>query len=69
MCLSNAAPFLSGKDLSSRSESDLNCIFGKRPKSVKDQEQVRDMKRRRISVYKTENIQKSLLSLLVCLFK
>ncbi|XP_028997215.1 PIN2/TERF1-interacting telomerase inhibitor 1 isoform X2 [Betta splendens] len=31
--------FTKGKDLSSRSESDLNCIFGKRAKSVKDREQ------------------------------
>lgn len=28
---------LSGKDLSSRSEDDLSCIFGKRQKSVKTQ--------------------------------
>lgn len=33
---------LSGKDLSSRSETDLNCIFGKRAKSAKVQDQVRD---------------------------
>uniref|UniRef100_A0A3B5L8H8 PIN2 (TERF1) interacting telomerase inhibitor 1 n=1 Tax=Xiphophorus couchianus TaxID=32473 RepID=A0A3B5L8H8_9TELE len=32
--------FTKGKDLSSRSETDLNCIFGKRTKSTKDQEQV-----------------------------
>lgn len=46
MCQSNSVfvPFFLGKDLSSRSESDLNCIFGKRAKSAKDQEQVRDMK-------------------------
>ncbi|XP_058470121.1 PIN2/TERF1-interacting telomerase inhibitor 1 [Solea solea] len=31
--------FTKGKDLSSRSETDLNCIFGKRAKSVKEQEQ------------------------------
>ncbi|KAM4713723.1 PIN2/TERF1-interacting telomerase inhibitor 1 [Anableps anableps] len=31
--------FTKGKDLSSRSETDLNCIFGKRTKSTKDQEQ------------------------------
>lgn len=35
--------FYLGKDLSSRSETDLNCIFGKRAKSAKDLEQVRDM--------------------------
>ncbi|XP_014324688.1 PIN2/TERF1-interacting telomerase inhibitor 1 [Xiphophorus maculatus] len=33
--------FTKGKDLSSRSETDLNCIFGKRTKSTKDQEQGR----------------------------
>lgn len=33
---------LSGKDLSSRSETDLNCIFGKRARSAKVQDQVRD---------------------------
>lgn len=33
---------LPGKDLSSRSETDLNCIFGKRAKSAKVQDQVRD---------------------------
>ncbi|KAM6915422.1 PIN2/TERF1-interacting telomerase inhibitor 1 [Xenentodon cancila] len=31
--------FTKGKDLSSRSETDLNCIFGKRGRSNKDQEQ------------------------------
>ncbi|XP_017282739.1 PIN2/TERF1-interacting telomerase inhibitor 1 [Kryptolebias marmoratus] len=31
--------FTKGKDLSSRSETDLNCIFGKRAKSANDQEQ------------------------------
>uniref|UniRef100_A0A3Q2GS21 PIN2 (TERF1) interacting telomerase inhibitor 1 n=1 Tax=Cyprinodon variegatus TaxID=28743 RepID=A0A3Q2GS21_CYPVA len=31
--------FTKGKDLSSRSETDLNCIFGKRARSIKDQEQ------------------------------
>ncbi|XP_026174741.1 PIN2/TERF1-interacting telomerase inhibitor 1 isoform X2 [Mastacembelus armatus] len=31
--------FTKGKDLSSRSETDLNCIFGKRARSTKDQEQ------------------------------
>ncbi|XP_070705296.1 PIN2/TERF1-interacting telomerase inhibitor 1 [Pempheris klunzingeri] len=31
--------FTKGKDLSSRTESDLNCIFGKRGRSAKDQEQ------------------------------
>ncbi|KAK2856296.1 hypothetical protein Q5P01_005031 [Channa striata] len=31
--------FTKGKDLSSRSETDLNCIFGKRSKSAKDQAQ------------------------------
>ncbi|GLD59789.1 PIN2/TERF1-interacting telomerase inhibitor 1, partial [Lates japonicus] len=31
--------FTKGKDLSSRSETDLNCIFGKRARSAKDQEQ------------------------------
>ncbi|KAM9355085.1 PIN2/TERF1-interacting telomerase inhibitor 1 [Pholidichthys leucotaenia] len=31
--------FTKGKDLSSRSETDLNCIFGKRAKSTKVQEQ------------------------------
>ncbi|KAI1897210.1 hypothetical protein AGOR_G00080890 [Albula goreensis] len=31
--------FTKGKDLSSRSETDLNCIFGKRTKSSKDQEE------------------------------
>ncbi|KAG8011256.1 PIN2/TERF1-interacting telomerase inhibitor 1, partial [Nibea albiflora] len=31
--------FTKGKDLSSRTETDLNCIFGKRTKSAKDQEQ------------------------------
>ncbi|XP_037541349.1 PIN2/TERF1-interacting telomerase inhibitor 1 [Nematolebias whitei] len=31
--------FTKGKDLSSRSETDLNCIFGKRTKSANDQEQ------------------------------
>uniref|UniRef100_A0A4W6E228 PIN2 (TERF1) interacting telomerase inhibitor 1 n=1 Tax=Lates calcarifer TaxID=8187 RepID=A0A4W6E228_LATCA len=36
--------FTKGKDLSSRSETDLNCIFGKRARSATDQEQVRDMK-------------------------
>ncbi|XP_013874327.1 PIN2/TERF1-interacting telomerase inhibitor 1 isoform X1 [Austrofundulus limnaeus] len=30
--------FTKGKDLSSRSETDLNCIFGKRAKSANDQE-------------------------------
>uniref|UniRef100_A0A3Q2W2F3 PIN2 (TERF1) interacting telomerase inhibitor 1 n=1 Tax=Haplochromis burtoni TaxID=8153 RepID=A0A3Q2W2F3_HAPBU len=34
--------FTKGKDLSSRSETDLNCIFGKRAKSAKVQDQVRD---------------------------
>ncbi|XP_054875914.1 PIN2/TERF1-interacting telomerase inhibitor 1 [Poeciliopsis prolifica] len=33
--------FTKGKDLSSRSETDLNCIFGKRTKSTKNQEQGR----------------------------
>ncbi|XP_032441370.1 PIN2/TERF1-interacting telomerase inhibitor 1 isoform X2 [Xiphophorus hellerii] len=33
--------FTKGKDLSSRSETDLNCIFGKRTKSTQDQEQGR----------------------------
>ncbi|KAL6096038.1 pinx1 [Pungitius sinensis] len=32
--------FTKGKDLSSRSETDLNCIFGKRGKPAKQQEQV-----------------------------
>ncbi|XP_029966582.1 PIN2/TERF1-interacting telomerase inhibitor 1-like [Salarias fasciatus] len=31
--------FTKGKDLSSRSETDLNCIFGKRAKPPKEQEQ------------------------------
>ncbi|XP_034435792.1 PIN2/TERF1-interacting telomerase inhibitor 1 isoform X2 [Hippoglossus hippoglossus] len=31
--------FTKGKDLSSRSENDLNCIFGKRAQSTKEQEQ------------------------------
>ncbi|XP_060947356.1 PIN2/TERF1-interacting telomerase inhibitor 1 [Limanda limanda] len=31
--------FTKGKDLSSRSENDLNCIFGKRGQSAKEQEQ------------------------------
>ncbi|XP_041831675.1 PIN2/TERF1-interacting telomerase inhibitor 1 [Melanotaenia boesemani] len=31
--------FTKGKDLSSRSETDLNCIFGKRARSATDQEQ------------------------------
>ncbi|KAM8825780.1 PIN2/TERF1-interacting telomerase inhibitor 1 [Synchiropus picturatus] len=31
--------FTKGKDLSSRSETDLNCIFGKRAKSSRDSEQ------------------------------
>ncbi|XP_040920827.1 PIN2/TERF1-interacting telomerase inhibitor 1 isoform X2 [Toxotes jaculatrix] len=31
--------FAKGKDLSSRSETDLNCIFGKRARPAKDQEQ------------------------------
>ncbi|XP_071757623.2 PIN2/TERF1-interacting telomerase inhibitor 1 [Centroberyx gerrardi] len=31
--------FTKGKDLSSRSETDLNCIFGKRAKCAKDQEE------------------------------
>uniref|UniRef100_G3P9N5 PIN2 (TERF1) interacting telomerase inhibitor 1 n=1 Tax=Gasterosteus aculeatus TaxID=69293 RepID=G3P9N5_GASAC len=31
--------FTKGKDLSSRSETDLNCIFGKRGKAAKSQEQ------------------------------
>ncbi|XP_076611718.1 PIN2/TERF1-interacting telomerase inhibitor 1 [Chaetodon auriga] len=31
--------FTKGKDLSSRTETDLNCIFGKRANSAKDQEQ------------------------------
>ncbi|XP_049913609.1 PIN2/TERF1-interacting telomerase inhibitor 1 [Epinephelus moara] len=31
--------FTKGKDLSSRSETDLNCIFGKRGRSANDQEQ------------------------------
>ncbi|XP_036942470.1 PIN2/TERF1-interacting telomerase inhibitor 1 [Acanthopagrus latus] len=31
--------FTKGKDLSSRTETDLNCIFGKRAKSAKEQEQ------------------------------
>ncbi|KAM4522141.1 PIN2/TERF1-interacting telomerase inhibitor 1 isoform 2-T2 [Odontesthes bonariensis] len=31
--------FTKGKDLSSRSETDLNCIFGKRARSAKNQEQ------------------------------
>ncbi|KAM6992063.1 PIN2/TERF1-interacting telomerase inhibitor 1 [Tautogolabrus adspersus] len=31
--------FTKGKDLSSRTETDLNCIFGKRGRSAKDQEQ------------------------------
>uniref|UniRef100_A0A8D3AI89 PIN2 (TERF1) interacting telomerase inhibitor 1 n=1 Tax=Scophthalmus maximus TaxID=52904 RepID=A0A8D3AI89_SCOMX len=31
--------FTKGKDLSSRSETDLNCIFGKRARSAKEQEQ------------------------------
>ncbi|CAN9507400.1 unnamed protein product [Ophioblennius macclurei] len=31
--------FTKGKDLSSRSETDLNCIFGKRAKPTRDQEQ------------------------------
>merc|ERR1739838_870882 len=30
--------FTKGKDLSSRSETDLNCIFGKRSKSAPDQQ-------------------------------
>ncbi|XP_061602511.1 PIN2/TERF1-interacting telomerase inhibitor 1 [Cololabis saira] len=31
--------FTKGKDLSSRSETDLNCIFGKRGRPIKEQEQ------------------------------
>ncbi|XP_035534540.1 PIN2/TERF1-interacting telomerase inhibitor 1 isoform X2 [Morone saxatilis] len=31
--------FTKGKDLSSRTETDLNCIFGKRARSAKEQEQ------------------------------
>lgn len=42
-------PFL-GKDLSSRTETDLNCIFGKRARSAKEQEQVRD-----VTIYVTHN--------------
>ncbi|KAM6081656.1 PIN2/TERF1-interacting telomerase inhibitor 1 isoform 1-T1 [Chlamydotis macqueenii] len=34
--------FAKGKDLSSRSEDDLSCIFGKRQKSMKTQEDVTD---------------------------
>ncbi|XP_054239670.1 PIN2/TERF1-interacting telomerase inhibitor 1 [Indicator indicator] len=36
--------FAKGKDLSSRSEDDLSCIFGKRHKSVKTQEDVPEPK-------------------------
>ncbi|XP_056872891.1 PIN2/TERF1-interacting telomerase inhibitor 1 [Takifugu flavidus] len=32
--------FTKGKDLSSRTETDLNCIFGRRTKPVKEEEQV-----------------------------
>lgn len=32
-----------GKDLSSRTETDLNCIFGKRAKPTKTQEEVRNL--------------------------
>lgn len=31
-----------GKDLSSRTETDLNCIFGRRTKPAKEEEQVRN---------------------------
>ncbi|XP_069706821.1 PIN2/TERF1-interacting telomerase inhibitor 1 isoform X2 [Phaenicophaeus curvirostris] len=34
--------FAKGKDLSSRSEDDLSCIFGKRQKSVKTEEDITD---------------------------
>ncbi|XP_068258744.1 PIN2/TERF1-interacting telomerase inhibitor 1 [Nyctibius grandis] len=34
--------FAKGKDLSSRSEDDLSCIFGKRQKSTKTQEDITD---------------------------
>lgn len=34
--------FAKGKDLSSRSEDDLSCIFGKRQKSMKTQEDITD---------------------------
>uniref|UniRef100_A0A3Q3X5F9 G-patch domain-containing protein n=1 Tax=Mola mola TaxID=94237 RepID=A0A3Q3X5F9_MOLML len=35
--------FTKGKDLSSRTETDLNCIFGKRAKPTKNQEEVRNV--------------------------